>query len=170
MTKIKIIFLADVMLVLIFFSSCAVNSSQPTISLKPTPTLAQPTYQGKTISVTSTADSGPGTLRQALLDAENGDFINFDDKIFPPTNPTTIYVNSELPLISQGDITIDASNAGVILNGHEAQGERVNGLTIRSDGNTIRGLQIVGFKNNGIALHAGQDNTIGGAAALVRDR
>ena len=121
MTKIKNFFLANVMLVLIFFSSCAVNSSQPTISLTTTPTSAQPTYQGKTITVTSRADSGPGTLRQALLDAENGDFINFDDKIFPPTNPTTIYVNSELPLISQGDITVDASNAGVILNGSTFQ-------------------------------------------------
>src|SRR6266567_5383441 len=31
-----------------------------------------------TITVTSTADSGFGTLRQALADALNGDTINFD--------------------------------------------------------------------------------------------
>jgi len=166
MTKIKIIFLADVMLVLIFFSSCAVNSSQPTISLTTTPTSAQPTYQGKTITVTSTADSGPGTLRQAITDAEAYDLIIFDASIFPPETPATIALSAELPELSQGNLTIDASNAGVILDGHEAQGERVNGLTIRSDGNTIRGLQIIGFKNNGIALHAGQDNTIGGSRSL----
>src|SRR6476620_854827 len=30
------------------------------------------------ITVTSTADSDPGSLRQALADANNGDVINFD--------------------------------------------------------------------------------------------
>ena len=81
----------------------------------PTPTL-MPIPKVETIVVTSAADSRPGTLRQALLDAENGDTIIFDATVFPPTNPTTIYVASELPLISQGNPTIDASNAGVILN------------------------------------------------------
>ena len=66
----------------------------------PTPTL-MPIPKGKTIVVTSAADSGPGTLRQALLDAENGDTIIFDATVFPPTNPTTIYVVSELPLIKK---------------------------------------------------------------------
>jgi len=113
--------------------------------------------------VTSTADSGPGTLRQALLDAENGDLIIFDDKIFPPTNPTTIYVNSELPLISQGDITIDASNAGVILNGSNIPaGGWDTGLQMVSDGNIIRGMQVVNFSGAGIAVSNGHHNIIGG--------
>jgi len=34
--------------------------------------------QATTITVTSTNDSGPGSLRQALADAHDGDTINFD--------------------------------------------------------------------------------------------
>src|SRR5215471_10925548 len=34
--------------------------------------------QATTITVTSTNDSGPGSLRQALADANDGDTINFD--------------------------------------------------------------------------------------------
>jgi parallel beta-helix repeat protein len=70
-----------------------------------------------TLVVTSTADSGPGTLRQALLDAGNGDTITFDSAVFPPGSPVTITLTSGLPDIIQGNLTIDASNAGVILDG-----------------------------------------------------
>ncbi len=67
--------------------------------------------------VTSTADSGPGTLRQALLDAGNGDAITFDPAVFPPGSPVTITLASALPHLTQGNLTIDASIAGVILDG-----------------------------------------------------
>ncbi|HRJ40706.1 MAG TPA: right-handed parallel beta-helix repeat-containing protein, partial [Caldilineaceae bacterium] len=71
-----------------------------------------------TITVTSPADSGAGTLRQAILDAQSGDTILFDAAVFPPTNPATIALTSGgLPNLSQGGVTIDASNAGVILDG-----------------------------------------------------
>src|ERR1700674_5822684 len=33
--------------------------------------------QGATLTVFSSADSGPGTLRQAIFDASSGDIINF---------------------------------------------------------------------------------------------
>jgi parallel beta-helix repeat protein len=79
--------------------------------------LNDPESLGNTIVVTSTADSGPGTLRQALLDAQNGDTITFDSVVFPPAAPVTISVTSELPNIHQGNLTIESSNAGVILNG-----------------------------------------------------
>lgn len=72
---------------------------------------------GRTIVVTSTTDSGPGTLRQALLDAQSGDTITFDATVFPPTSPMTITLTSGLPELTQGNLTIDASNAGVILDG-----------------------------------------------------
>jgi hypothetical protein len=122
--------------------------------------------EGKTIVVTSTVDSGPGTLRQALVDAENGDTITFDTAVFPPSAPATIYVNSELPSIYQGNLTVDASNAGVILDGRNIPEEtRTIGLQIDSNGNVIRGLQIVNFSGNGIELR-GQDNTIGGSREL----
>lgn len=122
--------------------------------------------QAKTIVVTSTADSGPGTLRQALLDAQGGDTITFDPTVFPPDKPATIFLETEdeassLPSIEQGNITIDASNAGVILDGSQISGDRVNALDIPSDGNIIRGLQIINFSAAGIVV-GGNYNVIGG--------
>lgn len=138
-------------------------------SVLPTPTPAPPTPtpvpRGRTIVVTSTADSGPGTLRQALLDAQRGDTITFDPTVFSPNAPATIYVTSSLPNITQGNLTIDGSNAGVILDGSSIPsiGDLISGLEINSDGNIIQGLQIVGFSNAGIGLFGGaKHNLIGG--------
>lgn len=124
---------------------------------------------GKTIVVNSTADSGPGTLRQALLDAQSGDTITFETTVFPPDAPATIYLTTSLPFISQGNLKIDASNAGVILDGSNIQeGGCVYGLEISSDGNTIQGLQIVSFSPGGGVSLAGQarKNTIGGDRSI----
>jgi parallel beta-helix repeat protein len=114
--------------------------------------------------VTSPADSGPGTLHQALLDALNGDTIAFDPAAFPPSNPASILLTSgPLPDISQGNLTINASNAGVIVDGGLAQD---NGFHITSDGNTIKGLQILHFLHNGVVIDSGaSDNQIGGIGA-----
>jgi hypothetical protein len=133
---------------------------------QPTITIASPTStpQGETIIVTSVADSGPGTLRQALLDAQSGDIITFDPTVFPPDAPVTIFVsNEELPHIHVSNLTLDASNVGVILDGSQVPGEWVSGLQIvMSDANTIMGLQIINFTGSGIALCGGFHNTIGG--------
>lgn len=120
--------------------------------------------QGKTIVVNNSADSGSGTLRQALLDARPGDIVTFDPTAFPPDAAVTITLSSGLPDLSQGNLTIDASNAGVILDGRKITApQSVHGLSISSNSNTIRGLQIVGFSNAGIALHSGAKyNVIGG--------
>jgi parallel beta-helix repeat protein len=118
------------------------------------------------ITVTSSADSGPGTLRQALLDAKLYDTITFDPAVFPANAPATIVLSSDLPQLTQGHLTIDASNAGVILNGSNITTpppESHNGISISSDYNIVRGLQIVGFSDAGIALARGaQYNLIGG--------
>ncbi|MFC1983785.1 hypothetical protein ACFLVO_02065 [Chloroflexota bacterium] len=118
------------------------------------------------IIVTSILDHGPGTLRQALLDAESGDIITFDPTVFPPGKPATIFLKTEngphsLPNITQGNITIDASYTGVILDGSDISGDWVNGLEIYSDGNIIRGLQIINFTGSGIVV-GGVYNEIGG--------
>jgi hypothetical protein len=121
------------------------------------------TPQGITVIVTSPADSGPGTLRQALLTAHSGDTITFDPAVFPANVPVTIALTIGLPEITQGNLIIDASNAGVILDGSKIQETSTNGLTLTSNGNSIRGLQIVRFPGAGIALQGGaQNNTIGG--------
>jgi hypothetical protein len=128
-----------------------------------TPT-STPLPQGNTMIVTSTSDSGPGTLRQALLDAQPGDTITFDPEEFPADDPQTIKVASALPQISQGYLTIDASDAGVILDGGQLPRDSwITGLDIVSDGNTIRGMQVIQFTGVGIVVAGhGRNNTIGG--------
>jgi len=58
---------------------------------------------GRTIVVTSPADSGAGTLRQALLDAQPGDTITFDPAVFLPGSPVTLTLTSGLPELTQGN-------------------------------------------------------------------
>ena len=123
---------------------------------------------GNTIVVSSTADSGPGTLRQALESAKSGDTIIFDSDIFPPNTPATIYLRSQLPGIGQGNLTIDASNAGVILDGNNISEGFVVGLHLTSDGNTVQGLRFINFDPGaGISLsHGAQNNMIGGNRSI----
>ena len=116
------------------------------------------------IVVTSTADNGPGSLRQAFLDAQSGDTITFDTSIFPPDKPATIFLISGLPDLNLGNLTVNASNAGVIVDGSAAlDGEWIPGLTISSEGNSVHGLQIVNFSGAGIMLNEqANHNIIGG--------
>ena len=118
---------------------------------------------GPTITVTSAADSGPGTLRQAMEQAQSGDTITFDPVVFPPTAPVTISITSDLPGFP-GGLTIDASDAGVILDGSSMPAGWVGGLQIvSSDGNRIQGLQISGFSGRAIDISGdSQHNVIGG--------
>ena len=116
-----------------------------------------------TIMVTSNADSGPGTLRQAMSDAVQGDTILFDPVAFPPASRDSIILTSGvLPSMTQGNLTIDASNAGVILDGKYFSGS--NGFTILSDSNCIKGFQIQNFSEGaGIQIeNDASDNFIGG--------
>lgn len=115
------------------------------------------------IVVTSTADSGPGTFRQALHQAGTGDTIVFDLDVFPPDDPAVIYVRNEaLPGI-RSNVTIDASSAGVILDGSQLAGDWVAGLQIiEAEGVSIMGLRIQNFNGPGISITASSNNTIGG--------
>ena len=114
--------------------------------------------------VTSDSDSGPGTLRQALVVARNGDTITFDPIVFSLDNPATIELLSPLPELSQGEVTIDASNAGVILNGQALSSGQ--GLHVTSSGNAIKGLHILHFPDHGIRVdHGASNNIIGGKNA-----
>lgn len=133
-----------------------------------TPTPAETIAPQGTIVVTSTSDSGLGTLRRALLEAYSGDIIIFDPTVFPPNAPATIAVMSELPHIHQSNLTLDASQAGVILDGSHVPGEWVGGLQIvSSEANTIWGLQVSHFPGPGIAISGdAKHNVIGGDRSL----
>ena len=121
-----------------------------------------------TYTVTSTADSGAGTLRQAILNANaNGgpDTISF---AIAGTGTHTIAPTSALPTIT-GQVTIDgttddsfAANGdrpAIILAGTNA-GIGVDGLVLTStaDGSTIRGLVVRDWGADGISIQAGSDN------------
>jgi len=123
-----------------------------------------------TCTVTTTADSGAGSLRQCLASATSGHTIVFNPSVFPPAAPANITLASALPRIITDSLTIDASNAGVILNGSPLT-ETVSGLIIDgASGVTIRGLQIVNFPLDGLALIGGaSNNVIGGTAAEARN-
>jgi titin len=115
-----------------------------------------------TITVNSTADSGPGTLREALTTAGSGDTIVFDVGVFPPGAPATIALTSALPDITQGNLTIDGTGAGVILDGSGTPTDTV-GISITSNGNTVKGLQILSFPDAGVVISGGaKSNSIGG--------
>jgi hypothetical protein len=124
---------------------------------------AVPLLQSNTWTVTSAGDSGVGTLRWCLSQAEPFDLIDFDSAVFPATAPNTIVVTSELPHIITDGLTIDASNAGVILDGSELSGSG-DGLHIDgADQVTIHGLQVIGFPDDGIELaNAASNAVIGG--------
>lgn len=116
--------------------------------------------------ITSAADGGPGTLRQALLDAGPGDTLTFDAGAFPPGAPAVIRPTSPLPAITQDNLTIDASNAGVILDGGLVPSGTV-GLSLQADGVTVRGLTVRGFPSDGLVVGPGAaGNVIGGDRAV----
>jgi hypothetical protein len=120
------------------------------------------TRAGVVCAVGSASDSGAGTLRACLEAAAAGNTIVFDPIIFPPDRPVTITVDDALPELWQGYLTIDASDAGVILDGHRTQG-MTDGLQITSDGNQVRGLQVLNFPGHGIHVYGGaRYNRIGG--------
>ena len=116
-------------------------------------------------TVTVTTDAGPGSLRQAILDANANagpDTIEFNISI----PPFTIVPLTPLPAITDPvvlDGTTQPGFAGtpiVEISGALAP-VATNGLTIASGGSTIRGLVVNGFSSGeGIRLETNGGNTI----------
>jgi len=98
-------------------------------------------------------DDNPGATRQ--------DRILFDPASFPPDSLTDINLGLGLPPLSTGYDWVDASGAGVVVDG----GGAVTCLTINSDGNVVRSLHIrhcsVGIRVDGTAWIV-KENVIGG--------
>lgn len=112
--------------------------------------------------VTSTADSGEGSLRYALERLQRNTTITFDPNVFSPKNPAAIALETALPEISADYLTLDASNAGVILDGSRLSDG--NGLNVHSSCCKVMGLQILNFPQNGIQAD-GNWNQFGGSRA-----
>ncbi|MBI9051651.1 MAG: right-handed parallel beta-helix repeat-containing protein [Anaerolineaceae bacterium] len=118
--------------------------------------------------VSSTSDSGPGSLRQTMESGQSGFKIIFDLAIFPPSSPATIFVLTDLPGININDLTLDASNAGVILDGSQIAGDWNAGLQITgAEGVKIMGFQITNFPGPGIAISGDSNhNIVGGDRSI----
>ena len=123
-----------------------------------------------TFTVTNTGDTGAGSLRQAILDANGAAGADLIAFAIVGTGPFTIQPLSALPNITDL-VTIDgytqtgavtnSSCAGtatlqIVVNGASA-GAGSSGLTLAagSAGSTIRGLVINGFGGNGIEILSG---------------
>jgi hypothetical protein len=121
-----------------------------------------------TITVTTTADSGAGSLRQAILDSNASvgtlDTIAFDipgagvhtivpASILPPiTDPVVLDGTTQPGFAGTPLIEIDGTNAGSFQ----------HGLNITAGGSTVRGLVINRFGGSGIACFTAGGNTFVG--------
>jgi parallel beta-helix repeat protein len=115
--------------------------------------LGEPRSAPITFTVTNTLDSGPGSLRQALIDAaaiDGFDFINFN---IPGSGTHTIHLLSPLPTITD-PVVIDGPNQLVELDGSEA-GPGTSGLVIQSHDCFVMGLVISRFSQDGISINTG---------------
>ncbi|EIJ41933.1 parallel beta-helix repeat (two copies) [Beggiatoa alba B18LD] len=124
--------------------------------------------QATTFLVTNTADSGTGSLRQAIIDANANagiDTVSFN--ILGGTLPHVISLLSPLPEITDfvfidGTSEPDFITEGVPvvrLDGINA-GLTANGLVISAGASTIKALIIENFQQNGIVLSSGSGNVI----------
>ncbi len=96
-----------------------------------------PQRPASTCTVVSRNNAGSGTLRDCLQNAASDDVILFDATVFPSAAPQSIMLMSQLPEITADRLVIDASNAGVILNGSAmSQG---SGLVVLGQGNLLSG-------------------------------
>ena len=107
-----------------------------------------------TFLVTNTQDSGTGSLRQAILDANANPGLNTIDFSIGGGGVQTIQPTSALPQITN-PVVIDATTQPgfnghplIVLNGSQA-GVGVDGLTISAGQSTVEGLVINGFQNTG---------------------
>ncbi len=114
--------------------------------------------------VTNAADSGPGSLRQALIDANNRPGMNRIGFDIAGVGVRTIRLRTALPEVVDPiilDATTQSGYLGIPLieiDGTDTQG--ADGLNITAGSSTVAGLAIGGFEKAGIALGLRGANTL----------
>ena len=122
---------------------------------------------GATYSVINTNDSGAGSLRQAILDANSNPGFNSIQFQIPGTGPFTLNPQSTYPPITQPVVIDGTSQAGyggvplIQING-AGIGANGDGLNIAGGGSTISGLAIFRCKRDGIRITGLGNSTIQG--------
>src|SRR2546423_135484 len=125
------------------------------------------TPAGQTFTVTNTNDSGAGSLRQAILDANanpGSDTIAFN---IPGSGVDTISLLSQLanitdPVIIDGTTQPGFSGSPIIEINGTAAGAGVGCFALIGGGNTIKGLVMNRFSGTVIHIATGGGNTIQG--------
>lgn len=141
---------------LLALTACTANrTTTPASTAAP----ASTTVPNRTIVVTSIEDDVSGSLRDAINSAIPGDRVEFDESVFRPDEPSVINLRSTLRL-AQGDLTIDATSAGVIIDGSDIRYGFRAAIEVLSDNNTIRGVQVRNAADSGIYLNQGDTNLI----------
>jgi Right handed beta helix region len=97
--------------------------------------MSLPSVQAMTITVTNTNDSGPGSLRQALSDANNGDMIDFDSSLKGETITLTsgqLVVNRSVTISGLGanNLTVDGNANDRVFYINPGNTVTISGLTI----------------------------------------
>ena len=112
-----------------------------------------------TFTVSNVNDSGPGSFRQAILDANAALTVDIIQFLIPGSGPFSIALLSPLPPLA-GAVTVDATTQPgyanqplVELNGASAGAGSI-GLRVTSSSCTIRGLAINRFGTDGIRLES----------------
>ena len=120
-----------------------------------------------TLAVTNTNDNGPGSLRQAIVDANGApgaDEIRFN---IPGAGPHTISLSTPLPAVTDPVFIDGASQPGfagapvVQVNG-SAAGAGASGLALTGGPSRVRGLSIAGFGGSGIAISGAGGHVVDG--------
>lgn len=118
-----------------------------------------------TYTVTNNNDSGAGSLRRAINDANfyaGADAIHFN---IPGAGPHSIHALSNLPTITDPvivDATTQPGYAGtprIEIHGTVGEFNR-DGLTIAVGNSVVRGLAVNRFSSEGIVMYAGGNNVI----------
>jgi hypothetical protein len=117
-----------------------------------------------TYTVTNTNDSGAGSLRQAMTDANGNPGLDTIAFNIPGSGVHTITPSTELPTITDPVLidgytqpgsspnTLAVGDDAVLLVELDGAGAEFHGLTIAAGGSTVKGLVISGWGSNTVAV------------------
>src|SRR5262249_24217347 len=127
------------------------------LACRPPPEALEDRFLLSAYVVTSDADSGPGTLRDAITQANLGNYNEIDFKIDTVGSEQRIDLASGLPALTASNVFINGLSQGgsgnttqlIKLNGTNA-GSDTDGLDLEGANCTVSGLMTRDFSENGI--------------------